>query len=143
MSIIQFLEREEQQTGQVWDYVSPSRLSLWLKCPLAFKRRYIDEWKTALTPALFVGKVVHSVLAHIYRLRIAGHVATMDELPTFVADAWEYARETEPCYFDDDSDEQKYKHQVLDLATTYLPQHDTNTEREAGSDREEVRSTTH
>jgi len=119
MSIIQFLEQEQQQAGQVWDYVSPSRLSLWLKCPLAFKRRYIDEWKTAPTPALFVGKVVHSVLAHIYRLRIAGHVATMDELPTFVADAWKISMEIEPCYFDD-SNEEKYRCQVLDLATTYL-----------------------
>ena len=25
----------EQRRG-VWDYVSPSRLNLWLKCPLAF-----------------------------------------------------------------------------------------------------------
>ena len=33
------------QTGP-WDYVSPSRLNLWLRCPLAFKllcglRRYV------------------------------------------------------------------------------------------------------
>jgi len=41
MSIIQFMQAEqEQQTGMVWDYVSPSRLSLWLKCPLAFKGVY-------------------------------------------------------------------------------------------------------
>ena len=36
MSIMQFLEQEQHQAqGQIRDYISPSRLSLWLKCPLA------------------------------------------------------------------------------------------------------------
>jgi hypothetical protein len=38
--------------GGVWDYISPSRLNLWLKCPLAFKLRYIDGVKMPTTPAL-------------------------------------------------------------------------------------------
>ena len=31
-----------ERAGGVWDYVSASRLNLWLRCPLAFKLRYID-----------------------------------------------------------------------------------------------------
>ena len=63
---------------------------------------------------------MHSVLALIYRLRIAGHITTTDDLPTFVADAWEYAKETEPCYFGGTGEEEKCRRQVLDLTTTYL-----------------------
>jgi putative RecB family exonuclease len=90
-------QEQEQQTGMIWDYISPSRLSLWMKCPLAFRRRYIEGVQTAPTPALFVGKVVHAILAHIYRMRQAGHVCKAESLPMIVADAWKYAMETEPC----------------------------------------------
>jgi len=121
MSILHFLEQErEQQMGMIWDYISPSRLNLWLKCPLAFKRRYIDGWKSDPSPSLFVGKVVHSVLAHVYRHRIAGHICTTEEMPQFVADAWNVSMELEPPYFDDDGQEEKARHQVLDLVTAYL-----------------------
>ena len=119
LTLTQFLE-EEQQTGQIWDYVSPSRLNLWLKCPLAFKRRYIDGWKTLPTSALFVGKVVHAVVAHIYRHRTAGQVCSTEDLPLFVADAWRVAMETEPCNFDDGTQEEKCQSQVLDLVAAYL-----------------------
>jgi RecB family exonuclease len=119
LTLNQFIE-QEHQTGLIWDYVSPSRLSLWLKCPLAFKRRYIDGFQTLPSPALFVGKVVHSVIAHVYRHRTAGQICTTEDLPMFVADAWKYAMETEPCYFDDNTQEEKCRHQVLDLVTTYL-----------------------
>jgi hypothetical protein len=69
---------------------------------------------------LFVGKVTHAVLAHVYRQRIAGQLCTIEELPMLVADAWKCAMETEPCYFDDDSQEKKCRYQVLDLTTAYL-----------------------
>jgi putative RecB family exonuclease len=121
MSIIQFLAQEqEQQTGMIWDYVSPSRLNLWLKCPLAFRKKYIDGEPTSPSPALFVGKVVHSVLAHVYRHRIAGHLCEIEELPMHVADAWKMSMELEPCFFCDDAEEEKARYQVLDLTTAYL-----------------------
>ena len=129
MSIIQFMQQEqEQQTGMIWDYVSPSRLSLWLKCPLAFRKRYIDGEQTSPTPALFVGKVTHAVLAHVYRQRSAGQLCTTDDLSMLVADAWQFATETEPCYFDDDTQEEKCRYQVLDLVTTYLTSIPIHTE---------------
>ena len=126
LTIPQFIE-QEHQTGQIWDYVSPSRLNLWLKCPLAFRKRYIDGEQTCPSPALFVGKVVHSVLAHIYRNRIAGHYCSTEDLPQFVADAWNMSMEQEQPYFCDDAEEEKCRYQVLDLVTAYLnsvPIHD-------------------
>jgi len=122
MSIIQFMqqEQEEKQTGQVLDYISPSRLSLWMKCPLAFRRRYVEGFQTAPSPALFVGKITHSVLAHIYRLRKAGQECTQDNLPMLVADAWKFGMETEPPFFENDAEEEKSRYQILDLVQAYL-----------------------
>ncbi len=48
-----------QRSGGVWDYISASRLNLWLRCPLAFKCRYIDGIRTPTTLSLFLGKQVH------------------------------------------------------------------------------------
>jgi len=121
MSIIEFMQQEhEQQSGQVLDYVSPSRLSLWMKCPLAFRRRYVEGFHTAPSPALFVGKVTHSVLAHIYRLRQAGQDCPADSLPMLVADAWKFGMETEPPFFENDAEEEKSRYQILDLVQAYL-----------------------
>ena len=52
---------DERPSG-IWDYISPSRLNLWLKCPLAWKLRHIDGIKTPPTPALFLGTRVHDAL---------------------------------------------------------------------------------
>jgi hypothetical protein len=87
---------------------------------LAFRKRYIDGEQTSPSPALFVGKIVHAVIAHVYRHRTAGQLCTADDLPMFVADAWKMAMETEPCYFDDDTQEEKCRYQVLELVTAYL-----------------------
>jgi len=122
MSIIEFMrqEQEQQQTGQIMDYISPSRLSLWMKCPLSFKRRYIDDWKPTPSPALFVGKVTHSLLGHVYQLRAAGQDCPSDTLPTLVADAWKFGMETEPPCFENGAEEEKSRFQILDLVTAYI-----------------------
>jgi hypothetical protein len=120
LTITQFLQEEEQMTGAIWDYVSPSRLSLWMKCPLAFRRRYIEGLTTTPSPALFVGKVVHSVLAYAYRLRDVGQNCTVDDLPMLVADGWKFGMETEPPYFENEADEEKSRYQILDLVKAYF-----------------------
>jgi hypothetical protein len=51
-----------ERQGSAWDYISPSRLNLWLKCPLAFRLKYVDGIKTPTTPSLFVGKMCHAAL---------------------------------------------------------------------------------
>ena len=71
--------RDSPRAG-VWEYVSPSRLSLWLKCPLAFKLRYVDGIITPPSPALFVGRMVHEVLECFYRHRQLGLAVDAEEL---------------------------------------------------------------
>ena len=41
--------------GGPGDYVSPSRLNLWLRCPLAFRLKYVDRVELPTSPALFLG----------------------------------------------------------------------------------------
>jgi hypothetical protein len=91
-----------------------------MKCPLAFRKRYIDGYITDPTPALFVGRITHSVLAHIYRQRKAGQNCTQDNLPLLVADAWKFGMEAEPPFFESDAEEEKSRYQILDLVQTYL-----------------------
>jgi len=35
-------EEPNNRQGGVFDYVSPSQLSLWAKCPLAFKLKHVE-----------------------------------------------------------------------------------------------------
>ena len=55
--------------GGIWDYVSPSRINLWLKCPLAFRLRYVEGIWSPPSPSLFVGRTVHRALEMYYRHR--------------------------------------------------------------------------
>ena len=59
-------------TLETTNYISPRRLKLWLKCPLAYKLHYIDGLVTPTTPSLFLGQVVHRGLQYYYRHRQRG-----------------------------------------------------------------------
>jgi hypothetical protein len=48
--------------GGVWQYLSPSRLNCWIRCPRAFAFRYLQGIKTPTTPGLFLGTAVHWAL---------------------------------------------------------------------------------
>jgi len=65
LSLLEFLDTQSEER-MIWDYISPSRLNLWMKCPLAFRRKYIDGLETPSSPSLFVGKVTHEVLDAVY-----------------------------------------------------------------------------
>jgi nucleoside-diphosphate-sugar epimerase len=62
MSVLTLSTRETlpERSGGVWDYVSASRLGLWLKCPLAFRFRYVDGIKPPPNPAVFLGKALQN-----------------------------------------------------------------------------------
>ncbi len=119
LSLMEFLS-ETQAEPMIWDYVSASRLNLWMKCPLAFRRRYIDGEITPPTPSLFVGKCVHEVLDAIYRCAMVDAYMTPHDVPAFVEQAWERIMEAEQCYFDDTDHETKCRNQVNDLVTAYI-----------------------
>ena len=78
-------------TGSVWDYVSASRLNLWLKCPLAFRLKYIDGIQFPTPPAVFLGKQVHAALERHYRCRQFDLTLTMEEICHSLAAGWSHA----------------------------------------------------
>ncbi len=108
------------QSQGVWDYISPSRLNLWLKCPLAWKLRYIDGIKTPPTPALFLGTRVHDALEMFYRHRQVGVALSVETAVKRIADSWEAAVDAESMKFESVAAELQLKQQAADLVSVYL-----------------------
>ena len=104
-----------EHRGAVWDYLSPSRLSLWMRCPLAFKFRYIDGIRTPPSENLFLGKQVHDGLEFFYRHRQAGVRLSREEVSGHIARHWSTTAEQEQMEFrkPDASDKLKAKCQLL------------------------------
>jgi len=133
-SILEFLN-ESKPASTVWNYVSPSRLNLWMKCPLAFRRRYIDGVESPSTPNLFVGKAVHETLDAVYRCAMVGAYTTADDISAFVDDAWSRTMKAEPCAFDDTEQETKCRNQVADLVKAYLSETEIVSEKPVAVER--------
>ena len=106
--------------GSVWSYVSPSRLGLWLRCPLAFRFRYVDGIKSPTTPSLFVGKTCHSGLEAFYRHQQLGVTLDAEDVAKRMVDGWDEAVTAEGMQFESEADEMKLKLQTVDLVAAYL-----------------------
>ncbi len=106
----------------IWDYISPSRLNLWLKCPLAFKLRYVDRIRVPPSPALFLGKRVHDALELFYRHRQLDVPLSMEGPVQRIADTWEEAIEADEMRFDSVAAELALKEQAAGLIRMYLQQ---------------------
>ena len=78
----------EQRGGKADAYISASRLNCWLKCPLAFRLRYIDGIRTPPSPSLFLGKVLHAGLEAVYRHRQLGITLEADQVVQKMLDGW-------------------------------------------------------
>ena len=111
----------ERPSG-VWDYVSPSRLNLWLRCPLAFRLKYIDGVPTSTSPAMFVGKMVHRGLEMYYRHRQLGITLTVAEVMAGMEAGWKRAAATEGVRFTDLADDELCRKQAAGLVVAYLHQ---------------------
>lgn len=110
----------ETRSGSVWDYVSPSRLNLWLKCPLAFRLRYIDGIRTPTPPALFLGKQVHAGLEWYYRRRQLGQPVGPEDACQATEVAWEEAGALESIPFASSSEEKLLRTKAVELVRAYL-----------------------
>ena len=110
------------RAGSQWDYVSASRLNLWLRCPLAFKFRYVDGITTPTTPSLFVGKRVHDALECFYRHRQLGTHLPSEQVGQRITETWDEAVAAEGMKFDSASDEATARQQVIRLVDAYLQQ---------------------
>ena len=113
-----------EREGGVWSYVSPSRLNLWMKCPLSFKLRYIDRIRTPTSSALFLGKMVHSGLELFYRNRQVGITLPVEEVVERNGSTWETSTEEEGMKFASLVEETKLREQLGNLLRVYLEQVD-------------------
>jgi putative RecB family exonuclease len=109
-------------TGGIWEYISPSRLNCWLRCPLAWKLRYIDGIRTPTTPALFLGKMVHRGLEVAYRHCQLCVELSAEDVATKMVDDWDEIADTESMQFKSLQEEGTLKKQAVDLVTVYLQQ---------------------
>jgi hypothetical protein len=108
--------------GGLWDYVSPSRVNLWLKCPLAFRLRYVDGIWTPPSASQFVGRTVHRALEHHYRHRQQSIEISPAEVAQWLRSQWEQAVDSDGVCFNSAAAAQAARQQALDLVNTYLAQ---------------------
>jgi len=110
----------ERKTGGIWDYISPSRLNTWLRCPLAWKLRYIDGIRSPTSPAMFLGKTVHSGLEILNRHRQLCVELSPEDVATRMLAGWDEAVASESMRFESLQDEGALKKQAADLVAAYM-----------------------
>jgi CRISPR/Cas system-associated exonuclease Cas4 (RecB family) len=108
--------------GSVWSYISPSRLNMWLRCPLAFKLRYVDGVRTATNANLFLGKQVHAGLEQYYRHRMLGIALSAEDVAVRMINGWDAAVIEDAMKFATETDEVALQKQAVDLVAAYLAQ---------------------
>jgi hypothetical protein len=109
-----------EQPGGLWEYVSPSRLNLWLRCPLAFRLKYVEGIETPPSPSLFLGKMVHRGLEYYYRCRQLGLRPGPAEVRAYLETNWPEAVAQEGMTFGSSDAEAAPKRQAGDLVAAYL-----------------------
>jgi RecB family exonuclease len=109
-------------SGGIWDYISASRLNLWLKCPLAFRLRYIDGIKMVTTPNLFLGQRVHAGLEIHYRHRMLGVQLDASDVVAQMDAEWEEAVAQQSMRFDNAEQEANLQQHAGLLVQAYLEQ---------------------
>lgn len=70
-------------------HLSVSKIEAYLKCPLAFKYRYIDKVPELTSPVLAAGSAFHAVVEHGLRERAAGRVPDPKDLDDRFEPAWD------------------------------------------------------
>jgi hypothetical protein len=100
--------------------VSASRLKRWSTCRLQFFFHYVQQIKKPTTPALVIGKVVHSVLQEWNRARWKGQYAFRDNLNEVFDAKW--AEEQVDPEIDWNAKEGDERLKTLSLLEFYLEQ---------------------
>ena len=111
---------DPETPGSVFDYVSASRLNLWLKCPLAFRLKYIDGVRFPTPPAVFLGKRVHAALEWHYRNRQLGRGVTAEEVCQSLTSCWGPAVAEEQMAFGSCLEESQLLAKANELIRAYL-----------------------
>jgi putative RecB family exonuclease len=114
------IESVQERQGGVREYVSPSRLNCWIKCPRAFAFRYLDGIKTPTSPSLFLGSAVHAGLEVAYRHRQLGINLEAGDVAKRLLESWAGLVDEKGMTFHSPADEQALQKQAVDLVTAYL-----------------------
>ena len=112
----------QERSTDVRAYISPSRLNTWLKCPVAFKMRYIEGIRSRTTPSLFLGKAVHAGLECFYRHRHVGVDLEASDVVQRLDACWEALIAEDNMTFVGTDDESKLKDKAVELIRAYLGQ---------------------
>lgn len=110
----------QTRRGSIWAYVSPSRLSKWLSCPLAFRFQYVEGVRSPATRSLFLGKAVHRGLQVYYRNRHVGLTLEPADVCRRLLESWVSLKDEEGMEFESAEDDQTLQRQSADLVTAYL-----------------------
>lgn len=97
-------------------------LNLWLRCPLAFKFRYIDGIRTPTTANMFLGKAVHAGLECLYRHRQLGVDMAVDEIAAWIDVSWHGVMENEQIQWESADEETRTRTQAKELVAAYMKQ---------------------
>ena len=112
----------QERSTDVRAYISPSRLNIWLRCPLAFKLRYIDGIQSPPSKSMFVGKMVHAGLEVFYRHRQLGVTLPAGDVVQRMDACWEPLVAEDGLEFKDGAEEVKLRTQSANLVSAYLAQ---------------------
>lgn len=112
----------ETHSSPALEYVSPSRLKLWLRCPESFRQRYVEGIVTPSNPKLFLGQVVHRALEFYNRYHQRGVSLYPEIVEIHIKKKWQRAVEEECIVFASKDEEQKLQAQAVELVLTYLGQ---------------------
>lgn len=109
-------------SSRIWDYVSASRLNLWLRCPKAFELRYVHGVDTPTTNSLFFGKQIHAALEYVYRTRQLGREAVLSAVLEELRTNWNEAIDNGEFAFEDDASGFLMLEKAVRLIEAYVSQ---------------------
>ena len=111
---------QHHAAGDATMFVSPSRLDLWLRCPLAYKLKYIDSIKTPTTESRFLGQRVHAALATYYRNRMHDNPFGVRDCVNSMLGSWDAAVAEQRMKFACSSQQRQLQQQAAALIRAYL-----------------------
>ena len=102
-------------------HISISQIKLFLKCPLAYKYRYIDGLKIAPTGSLLLGSSVHFSLEGNYKQKIESKQDfPTEKLLDLFSDRWD--KEVQETIFDEDEKAGAVKEEGIKMVEVYHAQ---------------------
>jgi len=110
----------EPSYGRALEYISASRLGCWQQCRRKHFFRYVANIPSESSPAMHLGKIVHSALQQWNLWRWEKRPYTREELQSSFLKAWSTELEKHPVVWKKDTEEEALRNKAWDLVTAYL-----------------------